>query len=138
MRATLFGLPLVALMTACTSGSGSTTAAATNRPTPAGACRISSDTPRTKITLSYIDPQPRITALVGEVIEVVARWSAKLSPPSVRPSSAVCEFNVTTGHTVSADFVLRRTGHVTFYTSDATATDAMDPIFSGRVTVRNR
>jgi hypothetical protein len=87
--------------------------------------------------LSFSDPQPKIDAVVGEVIEVSARWGASLAAPRAYPSRQVCEFNGRGGKTATADFLLLHTGRVTIGTSDAVATDAMDPAFFGRVTVRH-
>jgi hypothetical protein len=129
------GLGVLIFMTGCSSASA--TAQRHRSATPDSGCHFGAAAGHRTLTLSYTDPQPRLSAAVGDVIEVSAQWSAPLARPRAYPRGMVCEFNATSGKTATADFLLLKPGHVTFGTSDQVATPAMDPAFFGHVNVHS-
>jgi hypothetical protein len=129
------GLCAVMLLAGCSSSASAT--AHHNSVTPGGGCQVGAAASHTRLRLSYVEPQPKITVAVGDVIEVSAHWTSPLARPRAYPRGMVCEFNATSGKTATADFLLLRPGRVTLGTSDQVATPAMDPAFFGRVTVHS-
>lgn len=136
--AIIAGLLPVAIATSCSHASSPSAVPPATQTIAANTCHVGANATRTRLNLTNTTPQPRITAAVGDVIDVSARWGATFAAPHAIPSTAVCEFKATSGPTATADLVLRREGRITFVTSDAVATDTMDPVMSGRVQVRDR